>query len=63
VTASVSAMSKPHVFRQRRPPHRGLGIATATTSAAFQPHLEQRVRSARSLSVTFQPTQARESIS
>jgi hypothetical protein len=25
----------------------GLGLATATTSAAFRPHLEQRVRSAR----------------
>ena len=34
---------------------RGLGLATATTSAAFFPHLEQRIRSASSFSVTFQP--------
>jgi hypothetical protein len=34
---------------------RGLGLATATTSAAFFPHLEQRIRDASSLSVTFQP--------
>ncbi len=31
---------------------RGLGLATATTSAAVLPHLEQRVRSAISLRVT-----------
>jgi len=35
---------------------RGLGLATATTSAAFLPHCEQRMRSASSLSVIFQPT-------
>ena len=35
---------------------RGLGLATATTSAAFFPHLEQRIRSASSRSVIFQPT-------
>jgi len=34
----------------------GLGLAIATTSAAFLPHLEQRIRSASSLSVIFQPT-------
>jgi len=28
---------------------RGLNLATATTSAAFSPHLEQRIRKARSL--------------
>ena len=37
---------------------RGLGFATAKTSAAFSPHLEQRIRCARSFSVTFQPDQA-----
>jgi hypothetical protein len=31
-------------------------FATATTSAAFFPHLEQRIRGASSVSVTFQPT-------
>jgi hypothetical protein len=35
---------------------RGLGLATATTSAAFLPHCEQRIRSARAWSITFQPT-------
>jgi hypothetical protein len=35
---------------------RGLGRATATTSATFLPHCEQRIRGASSLSVTFQPT-------
>ena len=35
---------------------RGLGFATATTSAAFFPHLEQRIRSASCFSVIFQPT-------
>jgi hypothetical protein len=35
---------------------RGLGLATATTSAAFFPHCEQRRRSASSLSVIDQPT-------
>jgi hypothetical protein len=34
----------------------GLGLATATTSAAFFPHLEQRIRDASSCNVTFQPT-------
>ena len=34
---------------------RGLGLATATTSAAFFPHLE-RIRGPSSFSVTFQPT-------
>jgi hypothetical protein len=34
---------------------RGLGLATATTSAAFFPHLEQRMRGASSVSVIFQP--------
>ena len=34
---------------------RGLGLATAPTSAAFFPHCEQRIRSASSVSVTFQP--------
>jgi hypothetical protein len=34
----------------------GLGLATAMTSAAFVPHCEQRIRGARSVSVTFQPT-------
>jgi hypothetical protein len=33
-------------------------LAIATTSIAFLPHLEQRIRSASSLSVTFQSTQA-----
>ena len=33
-----------------------LGLATATTSAAFLPHFEQRIRSASSFSVTDQPT-------
>jgi hypothetical protein len=31
-------------------------LATATTSAAFLPHLEQRIRSASSLNVIFKPT-------
>src|SRR4029077_16421749 len=35
---------------------RGLSLATAMTSAAFFPHLEQRIRSASSLSVIFHPT-------
>jgi len=35
---------------------RGLGLAIAITSAAFFPHCEQRIRSASSLSVIFQPT-------
>jgi hypothetical protein len=35
---------------------RGLGLATATTSAAFFPHFEQRSRGARALSVLDQPT-------
>jgi hypothetical protein len=35
---------------------RGLGQATAMTSAVFLPHLEQRIRRASSLSVIFQPT-------
>jgi len=35
---------------------RGLGFATATTSAAFFPHREQRSRGARALSVIDQPT-------
>jgi hypothetical protein len=35
---------------------RGLGLATATTSAAFLPQQEHRIRSASSFSVTFQPT-------
>jgi len=35
---------------------RGLGRATATTSAAFLPHLEHRIRSASSLSVILYPT-------
>jgi hypothetical protein len=38
------------------PPPRGLDFATATPSAAFFPHLEQRIRGASSVSVTFQPT-------
>jgi hypothetical protein len=36
----------------RRRDARGLGLATATASAAFFPHLEQRIRSAISFSVT-----------
>jgi hypothetical protein len=35
---------------------RGLGFAIATTSAAFLPHLEQRIGWASSFRVTFQPT-------
>jgi hypothetical protein len=35
---------------------RGLRLATATTSAAFLPHLEHRIRSASALSVIFYPT-------
>jgi hypothetical protein len=35
---------------------RGLGLATATTSAAFFRHCEQRSRGARALSVVAQPT-------
>src|ERR1700694_4978044 len=35
---------------------RGLGLATATTSAAFLPHCEQRSRGARALSVVVRPT-------
>jgi hypothetical protein len=37
----------------RRAPPRGLGVVTATTSAAFFPDHEQRIRNASSLSVTF----------
>jgi hypothetical protein len=33
-----------------------LGLATAITSGAFLPDLEQRIRGASSVSVTFQPT-------
>ena len=35
---------------------RGLGLATATTSVAFFPHCEQRIRCASCLSVILQPT-------
>ena len=35
---------------------RGLGLATAITSAAFFPHFEQRIRGASALSVIDQPT-------
>jgi hypothetical protein len=35
---------------------RGLGLATATTWAAFLPHFEHRIRSASSFSVIDQPT-------
>ena len=35
---------------------RDLGFATATTSAAFFPHCEQRSRGASASSVAFQPT-------
>jgi hypothetical protein len=35
---------------------RGLGFATATTSAAFFPHCEQRSRGASVFSVVDQPT-------
>ena len=42
--------------RRRRPPPRGLGLATATTSATFLPHCEQRIRAASAASVTFLPT-------
>ena len=35
---------------------RGLGLATATTSAAFVPHFEQRSRGASALNVVDQPT-------
>src|SRR5215472_19113964 len=34
---------------------RGLGLATATTSATFLPHCEHRIRSARAASVTERP--------
>ena len=39
-----------------RPRPRGLGRATATTSATFLPHCEQRIRVANAASVTFLPT-------
>ena len=35
---------------------RGLGLATATTSAAFFPHCEQRIRGASASRVVDQPT-------
>jgi hypothetical protein len=35
---------------------RGLGLATATTSAAFFPQCEQRIRCASPLRVADQPT-------
>lgn len=35
---------------------RGLGRATATTSAAFFPHSEQRIRCASASSIVDQPT-------
>jgi hypothetical protein len=39
---------------------RGLGLATATTSAPFFPHLEHRIRSASSLRVIDTADQARQ---
>jgi hypothetical protein len=36
---------------------RGLGLATATTSATFFPHREQRIRVASAASVTFLPSE------
>jgi hypothetical protein len=39
-----------------RPRPRGLGRATATTSATFLPHCEQRIRVASVASATFLPT-------
>jgi hypothetical protein len=39
----------------RRCPPRGLGRATATTSATFLPHCEQRIRVASCASVTDLP--------
>jgi hypothetical protein len=39
---------------------RGLGLATATTSAAFFPHREQRNLGASALSVVDRPQQARQ---
>jgi hypothetical protein len=35
---------------------RGFGLATATTSAAFPPHCEDRIRGASSWKVSDQPT-------
>ena len=39
----------------RRPPPRGLGLATATTSATFFPHCAQRIRLASAASATDLP--------
>jgi hypothetical protein len=41
---------------------RGLGLATATTSAAFFPHFEQRIRCASSLRVIDTADQARQGL-
>jgi hypothetical protein len=49
------ALSTRSVRTLRHTP-RGLGLATATTSAAFFPHLEQRSRGARVSSDVDQPT-------
>ena len=38
-----------------RPRPRGLGLATATTSATFLPHCEHRIRAARAASVAERP--------
>jgi len=38
-----------------RPPPRGLGLATATTSATFFPHCEHRIRVASFANVTDLP--------
>jgi hypothetical protein len=40
---------------------RGLGLAIATTSAAFLPHWEHRMRNANFLTVANQPTRLRAS--
>ena len=43
-------------FRDSSALPRGLGLAIATTSPAFFPHLEQCIRCANSFGVTFKPT-------
>jgi len=42
-------------FGGDRPRPRGLGLATATTSATFLPHCEHRIRAARAASVAERP--------
>jgi len=53
---AICSLSKPDFSVGFFGTPRGLGLATATTSAAFFPHFEQRSRGSRALSGIDQPT-------